>query len=191
MVPFQHQLIYSGQRSDQSYYFSTSGCHVFTLCNSSAIFFFITLFCFYQHPSRLLSHGPKETQSLIHTCSSPPPTVQNCEVFIYIPVTKLKKSKEDCIYKRDRKSKNIAIPVRMMAYFAFSLWASFLLLLFFPPNYILSVDNFAQFEVGCRKLARTGEKKQEGGKKKFDHDSIMLVGLLICLSSPSLCITLK
>lgn len=36
---------------------------------------------------------------------------------------------------------------------------------FFFPNYILSVDNFAQFEVGCGKLARTGGAGDTGRKK--------------------------
>lgn len=157
------------------------------------IFFYFTLFCFYQHPSRLLSHGPKATQSLMHACSSPPPTVQNCEVFIYIPVTKLKKkSKEDCIYKRERKSKNIAIPVRMMAYFAFSLWASFLLLLLFFPQLYFVCGQFCTISSRLQKVGKDRKKKKNRKeKKKFDHDSIMLMGLLINLSSPSLCITLK
>lgn len=162
MVPFQHQLKYSGHRSDQSYYFTTSGCHIFTLCNSSDIYIYIffTLFCFYQHSSRLHSHGPKETQSLIHICSLPPPTVQNCEVFIYIPVTKLKKILRGPYLQKRAQIKEQRNSCEDDGLFCLFFVGFFLTSSFFPPNYILSVDNFAQFEVGCRKLPRTGG---EGG----------------------------
>lgn len=103
-----------------------------------------------------------------------------------------KKSKEDCIYKRERKSKNIAIPVRMMAYFAFSLWASFLLLLlFFPLQLYFVCGQFCTISSRLQKVGKDGGEKKQEGKKKFDHDSIMLVGLLINLFSLSRCITLK
>lgn len=96
-----------------------------------------------------------------------------------------KKSKEDCIYKRERKSKNIAIPVRMMAYFAFSLWASFLLLLLPPPPIIFCLWTILHnFKLAAESWQGQGKKKNRNEKKKFDHDSIVLVGLLINLSSP-------
>lgn len=39
--------------------------------------------------------------------------------FVFIFLSWRRKSKEDCIYKRECKSKSITIPVRLMAYFAF------------------------------------------------------------------------
>lgn len=86
--------------------------------------------------------------------------------FVFIFLSWRRKSKEDCIYKRECKSKSITIPVRLMACFAF---------LFLLP--FLSVDKFAQL-----KWATGGQHYRE---RKGLHKNLTILMRAIRKTSPS------
>lgn len=167
MAPFQHHLIYSGQRSDQSYYFSTSGCHIFTLCNSSAIFFFWLCFLFINILLVFSPMDPRKHKVLYILAAR---RHQQHRIVRYLFIFLSQNSK---ILKRTVSTKESAN--QRTSQFLWGWWPILPFLcgrlsyfFFLPPNYILSVDNFAQFEVGCRKLARTGGTKTgRGGRKSL------------------------
>lgn len=152
-------------------------------------------FCifFLSFPFLLISFFPTEPciNTSLHTFilhSLPPP---QCSILrlVFIFLSRSRKSKEDCIYKREHKSKNITIPVRMTAHFAS------LCVLFFFFSIILSVDSFCAIEISRRRSAWRGKRKDRGFEKKKKH-SITLAGVIhkppLLLSSPRIvCIALK
>lgn len=139
-----------------------------------SVFFFFSL----PFPFLLISFFPTEPciNTSLHTfiLHSLPPSQCSIPRLAFIFLSRSRKSKEDCIYKREHKSKNITIPVRMTAHFA-SLCALFF---FFFFLFQLSVDSFCAIEISRRRSARRGKKEGPKVCKKKKKHSITLTEVI-------------
>lgn len=163
-------------------------------CLPYATIFFCIFFFSLPFPFLLISFFPTEPciNTSLHTfiLHSLPPSQCSIPRLAFIFLSRSRKSKEDCIYKREHKSKNITIPVRMTAHFA-SLCALFF---FFFFLFQLSVDSFCAIEISRRRSARRGKKEgpKVCKKKKNIRSHSRRLFISLPLSSPRLvCIALK
>jgi len=119
--------------------------HMFPLCTNFPFLFIIPFLLIFILPRDRTINTSLHT--LILHCLPPP----QCSILrlVFVFLSRSGKSKENCIYKREHKSKNITIPARMTAHFA-------VLCVFFFQLLSLWTLSFVPF-----KYARQGRPGQE------------------------------